>query len=667
MPYSITTKDGITLNNIPDDVPPDAPDLRQRVADIRAQRGGGQAAQVEAQAVQEPQETQTTPEGVVGAVTRGAGPYAAGAALGALVGAPVGGIGAVPGAAAGAGAVGLAQFVGDPIVGGVNSLLGTNFATPSEALSNLFDRLGVAEPRTAAERVIQTASSAAGGASSFSGVGSSIAKSANPVVAGVGRQLAAQPIAQITGGAGSGVGSQTVAEIGGGPVAQLAGGIVGGITGAGIGNIRGLDAPDVLARQQAIKEAESRGIRVMTTDVLPPKTFVGRSAQVMGERMPVVGTGGMRKTQNIERIRAIRSTLDDFGATDAAKASDDVMADLLKTRGDALSRYSTQKNEVIDKLASRGAVPVGNSTSAIQQEIGKLSNNIDVPEIKSVIDDLNALGVSLQGKDLRALEQQRILLGEKYKAPELASVRGIAEKALAKVYGPLRQDMGEFIKRNGDARDFTKWSVANKRLANLAGELDNSALKSVLRRGDATPEVVQNMLFSKKPSEVRALYSQLSPRGKASARIAILAKAAEKAAYENADGAVTLSPEKFTNEAKRLGSSIDVFFSGQDLRSIRGLIRALEVTRRAGESGVMTKTGQELYGPAALGLGALNWKAALAGGVTTGALARAYESKPVRDLLVKMPSIARGSAEEAEAAKRIISAIQAQSQTKEQE
>jgi len=41
MPYSITTKDGITINNIPDDVAPDSPDLKARVAAIRA--GGGVA------------------------------------------------------------------------------------------------------------------------------------------------------------------------------------------------------------------------------------------------------------------------------------------------------------------------------------------------------------------------------------------------------------------------------------------------------------------------------------------------------------------------------------------------------------------------------------------------------------------------------------------------
>lgn len=42
MSYSITTKDGITIDNIPDDVVPDSPDLKARVAAIRA--GGGAAA-----------------------------------------------------------------------------------------------------------------------------------------------------------------------------------------------------------------------------------------------------------------------------------------------------------------------------------------------------------------------------------------------------------------------------------------------------------------------------------------------------------------------------------------------------------------------------------------------------------------------------------------------
>jgi len=51
MPYSITTKDGITINNIPDDVAPDSLALKERVAAIRA---GSASAPASAPAAQTP-------------------------------------------------------------------------------------------------------------------------------------------------------------------------------------------------------------------------------------------------------------------------------------------------------------------------------------------------------------------------------------------------------------------------------------------------------------------------------------------------------------------------------------------------------------------------------------------------------------------------------------
>lgn len=61
MTYSITTKDGITINGIPDDMPADHPDLKARVATIR----GGKPAAAAKPAVEDP--------GVMGAATIGAG------------------------------------------------------------------------------------------------------------------------------------------------------------------------------------------------------------------------------------------------------------------------------------------------------------------------------------------------------------------------------------------------------------------------------------------------------------------------------------------------------------------------------------------------------------------------------------------------------------------
>lgn len=66
MAYSITTKDGITINNIPDDVAPDSPDLKARVAAIRA---GGGAAALEAPAPAAPAQAPGFFEGLAESVT----------------------------------------------------------------------------------------------------------------------------------------------------------------------------------------------------------------------------------------------------------------------------------------------------------------------------------------------------------------------------------------------------------------------------------------------------------------------------------------------------------------------------------------------------------------------------------------------------------------------
>ena len=110
----------------------------------------------------------TTATGLAGAATRGVALPAAGAALGAMIGAPFAGVGAVPGAIAGAGAATLAGMVADPIVGSINSMFGTTYTLPTDALQDLLTRVGVAEPRTAAERIIQT--TAAGASGSVGGI-----------------------------------------------------------------------------------------------------------------------------------------------------------------------------------------------------------------------------------------------------------------------------------------------------------------------------------------------------------------------------------------------------------------------------------------------------------------------------------------------------------------
>ena len=664
MAYSITTKDGITIDNIPDDVPPDSPDLKARVAAIRA--GGGTTA-LETPPVPAPAET--TLQGITGAITRGVAPIAAGATLGAAAGLPLAGVGAIPGAIAGAGAAGLAMTVGDPIVNSINSLLGTKYTLPTQAMEDLLTRLGVNEAKTQAERIVQTTAAGAAGAGGMAAAGKAIqtaAGAAAPVTREVGKMLAAQPAAQIAGGAGAGLAGQTAKEMGVGPVGQIAASIAGGVTGAKLATTK--IQPTAAQLPSDIADAERAGISLMTTDVVPPRTFASKWLQTVGERIPGAGTGGVRQTQQTERIEAVRNLLRDFGADDAARAADDVMKDLATKRGADLSKYAGAKTEVIERLGQTGTVPMTNTMQAIDDQIAKLQG-LKTQEVAPIIERLTDWKTALQGQNLVNVETLRKQIGESFKTPELASVRSIGEKALSSIYKPLKQDMESFITQVGERRDVTKWKVADKRLSDLAGELDMGTLKSVLKRGDATPEVVANMLFSKKPSEVSQLYASLTPAGRDSARAAILARAAEKATAEVAEG-IVISPDKFANEVKRLGTSVGVFFNGDDLKQVEGLTRVLNITKRASEAAAAPPTGVQAAIPvsaAALssffGGGLLGFLATLgtAGGV--GVAARIYESAPIRNLLIKIPQTISGSPEEAALLKRLVSTTQQQQQT----
>lgn len=183
------------------------------------------------------QAPETTATGIAGAVTRGLALPAAGAALGALAGAPIGGVGAIPGAIAGAGAATIAGLVGDPIVDTVNNLFGTKYQRPTEAMEDLLTRIGVAEPKTEAERIVQATAAGAAGAGGTVAAGRAIqtaAGQAAPVAREVGRLIASQPVLQVAGGAGAGAAGQTAKEMGAGTAGQLAATVAGAIAPIGI-------------------------------------------------------------------------------------------------------------------------------------------------------------------------------------------------------------------------------------------------------------------------------------------------------------------------------------------------------------------------------------------------------------------------------------------------
>jgi hypothetical protein len=112
-----------------------------------------------------------------------------------------------------------------------------------------------------------------------------------------------------------------------------------------------------------------------------------------------------------------------------------------------------------------------------------------------------------------------------------------------------------------------------------------------------------------------------------------------------------------------------VFFSGDDLKQVKGLTRVLNITKRASEAAAAPPTGVQTAIPvsaAALssffGGGLPGFLATLGAAGGVGVAARIYESAPIRNLLIKIPQTISGSPEEAALLKRLTSTIQQQQQ-----
>jgi len=572
------------------------------------------------------------------------------------------------------GVTGLAGIVIDPVTRLANiALPGTaQIPTMQQATAQVLDAAGFPQPRDAVERMVNQAIQGVSSAGGMAAAGRVAQTAAAPVTREVGRLLAAQPVAQMAGGAGAGAAGQAVREAGGTPGGEIAASLLGGVAG-GAAAARAMAparAPATAPKVQPIvEEAGRRGVPVMTSDVVPPETFIGKAAQRLGERIPIAGTGPLRAEQQQARIDAVRNVLRDFGADDAANLSDDIMKDLATKRSAEIQKYANSKKEVINRLADKGTVPVPRALAAIDDQIADLTRR-RTEGSDEAIQRLQQIKTDVQDRDLFQIEAYRqdelakIFMDDPARPMSIAA-RDAGEKAMRAIYGPVREDMIDFIKKTGERRDVDKFMVANKRLNETANELKMASLKSVLKSGEQTPEVVNRLLFGQKPSEIRQLYSGLTPAGRANARASILAQAADKAKFELQDGTKMFSPEKFSAEIKRLQPQIGVFFRGDDLKQVEGLSRVLNLTRRAGEAGVATPTGQEAV-PFVAGsalqsfLGSFGGTLAAAGGI--GLAARVYESAPVRNLMMQLGTAKRGSAEEVAIVKRLLATIETQSE-----
>ncbi|CUR85296.1 DNA transfer protein gp16 [Salmonella enterica subsp. enterica serovar Weltevreden] len=406
----------------------------------------------------------------------------------------------------------------------------------------------------------------------------------------------------------------------GGAINQL-----GRAAGAVYRGVRGAISPEA---QQAIRFANSADVPLHTTDVLPPNSRVGRMAQTTAENIPFAGTSSMRANQQEARSQLVDEFASRFGEYDPS-----IVIGSLKAKTSGIRKAAGNRLEQVQSAMTGVNIQPTRAIQQIDDEIGKLQKLGQVADTDT-ISKLQAYRNELAKGDVNLEQLSRLrtqfrmdVRGERTQMPPPA------EAAVQRVYRAMTGDIDNSIGQNLGNDTLRRYKQANAVYADEASKLQNTRLKNVLMKGDLTPEVVNNMLFSKNKSEVQNLYRSVGQVGRAQMRNGIIGKAMEKSGG---------SPDQFLRQINLMSNQTGIAFKGRDAAYLKGIKNYLEATKRAGQAGVTTPTGQQTI-PFILGIGTVTNPALVGVGGGYGLLARMYESEPARNAMLRLANTPRGS------------------------
>ncbi|HIB1707108.1 TPA: lytic transglycosylase domain-containing protein [Salmonella enterica subsp. enterica serovar Muenchen] len=413
----------------------------------------------------------------------------------------------------------------------------------------------------------------------------------------------------------------------GGAINQL-----GRAAGAAYRSIRGTIAPEA---QQAIQFANAADVPLHTTDVLQPNSRVGRMAQTTAENIPFAGTSTMRANQQEARSQLVDEFASRFGEYDPS-----IVVGSLKAKSSGIRRAAGNRLEQVQNAMagvniqpSRAIQQIDNEIADLQK-LGGAADNETISKLKVYRDELsrNAGASGPMAMDLQQLSALRSQFRQDVKGERQALINR-SEAAVNRVYNAMTGDIDSAIGQNLGNDTLRRYKQANAIYADEANKLQNTRLKNVIMKGDLTPEVVNNMLFSKNKSEIQNLYRSVGQVGRAQMRNGIIGKAMEKSGG---------SPDQFLRQVNLMSNQTGIAFKGRDAAYLKGLKNYLESTKRAGQAGVTTPTGQQTI-PFILGIGSATNPALVGVGGGYGLLARMYESEPARNAMLRLANTPRGS------------------------
>lgn len=389
-------------------------------------------------------------------------------------------------------------------------------------------------------------------------------------------------------------------------------------------------------KQAQIDFAKQNNLPLMTTDVVPPETNIGKQARTLAERIPLAGTGGLRSAQQSARENLVKTFSDNVGGISDAQLYNSATKGQRQFIDAAGKRYDRIINSMGDT-----PVDITNTVKSIDDQIAKLTR-------PGASQDRSAVSVLQQFKDditsgpnnLQLARENRTNLRKRFMASPDEVDRDILQKASESVYKAYTSDMKKAVANNLGPREAENMARVDRSWAKFNDMMGNTRVQKAIQSGKTTPEDVTKLIFSQSPAERSQLYRLLDDSGRQNARGAIVQRALDKAT----DASGNVSVEKFINEMHRNRKQAATFFRGEHGKYLDGVMKYLDSTREAATGAASPLTGQLMAGPAALAsmLNPIAAKA-VATGAGVGLAGRAYESRLLRNAMLKLANTPKGS------------------------
>jgi len=393
---------------------------------------------------------------------------------------------------------------------------------------------------------------------------------------------------------------------------------------------------------EIIRAGEKAGVPVLTTDVVQPTSFLGKFAQGLSEKLGPLGSGAARQTQQIARQNVVEALAKDFDVALDSDFAANIVGSLNAKSARKMQGAMLARNKAVESLDSYGNVSVEKTIDAIDSILAKQSR-LGAKADTALVNNMNNTKEAIQGGNFSLVKDIRTDIID-----DLIAVRKgddfRSEGALQSVKSAIDKDMARFSSAN-DVQAGKNWRAANRNLAEELGLAKETELRRVFKSGTATPEQVLPILTSGKRSQLGRLKKGLGSKGVASAKAAIIQDALKQSGFLSGN----INPDRLATALNKpqMKQAIDVFFSGESKAEIAGLTKLLDATRRAQQASLAPATGVQnlpIIGAGGIGAGmTVAPLTTLSTATTLSAIAKAYESKGFRSLLLKLGNMKKGS------------------------